>query len=192
MKTSSERRTIRFAAWLAIALLTLFIHPPQSASGNAYYALLSQPYAAVETPLVTLENGTDGTSILNANHTNARITIDATQSQLTYNYSLNVVSNNASSCEVRLEEFYNTDISRINATIILHDNSNSSQQITMSGGNLTQTNTYFDLASNGTIHVGVMDLIESSEGTTILNVYIRTRTLNTTTYTLYILTFEFT
>ena len=126
------------------------------------------------------------------NSTNAKIGINATSTQSTYNYSLNIVNNNASNWEVRLESFDSTNVSRINTTIILHNNSTSSAQITINNGSLSQSNNYYELADSATIHVGVMNLVEDSEGTTVLNVYLRIRTPNTTTYTLYTIMFEFT
>jgi len=57
----------------------------------------------------------------------------------------------------------------------------------------SQTDNYYNLTSNTTIHIGLVNLIEdSSEGTTISHVYSRIKTPDTTTYTLYMITFEFT
>jgi len=144
------------------------------------------------TPSVILENGANATSTVYENNTNAKISIDATSTQSTYNYSLDIVNKNASLWEVRLEYFDYTNISRVNTTIILHNNSTLSEQITISGGSINQSNNYYDLTSDTSIHIGIMNLVEnSSEGTTILNAHLRIKTPDTTTYTLYIITFEF-
>ena len=76
--------------------------------------------------------------------------------------------------------------------MLLHDNVTSSTQITISGGTVNQTNEYYNITGNATIHLGIQDLVESEEGTTILHVYLRIKTLNTSTYDRYVITFEFT
>lgn len=157
------------------------------------YADLSQHQTVVKSPLVILEHGANQTSTLYTNKTSSKISINANTTSLTYNYSLNIANNNASLWQVRLEYFNYTNIGRINNTIIFHNNSTSSEQITISGGNINQTNNYYNLTSNATIHIGVMNLVEnSSVGTTILHVYLRIKTPDTTTYTFYIITLEFT
>ena len=168
--------------------VTLHFH---IAGAATYNAILSQHYTEVTSPQVTLQNGTDNVSSVYTNDTSARISIGANTSLLTYNYSLNIISNN-SACEVKLEYYSCAGLEHVNTTITLHDNSSSSEQITISGGNISQTNEYCTLASNATIYIGVSNLIENSQGTTTLNAYLRMKTPNTTTYTLYVITFEFT
>jgi hypothetical protein len=191
MKRNKLCENARNGVWLAVAMLVLFTCLLQSASGSAYYALMTQYYAPIEPPLVILQNGGNSTSTVDADGTNAKVSIDANSTQLTYNYSLNIVNNYSSTWEVRLESFGSTNISRVNATIVLHNNSTSSQQITINSGSLSQSNNYYELANSTTIHIGVMNLVENFEGTTVLNVYLRIRTPNTTTYTLYAIAFEF-
>jgi hypothetical protein len=190
MKRSKQCDGVRNGVWLAAAMLVLLTCLLQHASGSSYYALTTQYYAPIESPLVILENGGNGTSTVYANSTNAKISINATSTQSTYNYSLDIVNNDANSWEVRLESLDSTNISRINTTIILHSNSTSSEQITVNSGSLSQSNNYYELAGSTTIRIGVMNLVENSEGTTILNVCLRIRTPNTTTYTLYTIMFE--
>lgn len=178
---------------LAIVLSVTFICPCKNVLGdiNDFMNLNSCIYCI--TPLVILENGANQTSTVYVNNTSAKISVNANSTSSTYNYSLNIVNNNASLWEVRLEYFDYTNISHVNTTIILHNNSTSSEQIAISGGNISQTNNYYDLTSNATIHIGIMNLVEnSSEETTILHVHLRIETPSTTAYTLYIITFEFT
>lgn len=178
---------------LAIALLVIVGRASKNAFADVNDFMNLDSNIGCETPLVTLENGTDQISTIYTNNTSAKISVNATLTSSTYNYSLNIVNNNASFWEVRLEYFNYTNISRVNTTIILHNNSTSSEQITISGGNVNQSNNYYNLTSEVTIHIGVMNLIENlSEGTTILHVYLRIKAPNTTTYTLYIIMFEFT
>jgi hypothetical protein len=191
MKKSKQCDGVRNGVWLAVTMLALLTCLLQHASGSSYYALTTQYFAPIESPLVILKNGGNGTGTVYANSTNAKISINATSTQLTYNYSLDIVNNDASSWEVRLERLDSTNIDRINTTIILQNDSTSSEQITVNNGSLSQSNNYYELASNTTIHIGVMNLVRDSEGTTILNVFLRIRTPNTTTYTLYTIMFEF-
>lgn len=189
-------RTSRVTEWhrvfVAIALLVVLGFMCQRTSGNVDdFMNLNSEYGCI-TPLVILEGGVNQTSTIYSNNTSAKIGIDANQTSLTYNYSLNIVNNNASLWETRLECYDYINITRINTTIILHNNSTSNQQIAISGGNMSQTSSYYNLTSTATIHLGIMNLIEnSSVGKTILHVYLRIRTPNTTIYSLYIITFEF-
>lgn len=177
---------------IAVALMVTLGLTCQKGSGNVDdFMNLNSNYGCI-TPLVILENGANQTSTIYSNNTSAKIGINATSTSSTYNYSLNIVNNNASLWQVRLEYYGYENITRVNATIILHNNSSSRQQIAISGGNISQTNDYYNLTDNSTIHLGIIDLVEnSSVGKTILHVYLRIKTPNTTTYTLYTITLEF-
>jgi hypothetical protein len=176
---------------IGIVLSLILSFPCQKVSGDINDFMNLKSNLSCVTPLVLLKDGANNTSTVYTNNTSAQISIKAT-SPSTYNYSLDIMNNNASLWKVRLEYFDYINIGRVNTTIILHNNSTSSGQITISGGNISQTSNYYNLTTTATIHIGVMNLVENSSGTTILRVYLRIKTLNTTTYTLYIVTFEFT
>jgi hypothetical protein len=187
-KTTNLRRL-----FLAAALFLLFGFSCRNVFGTVNDLMYLDSSLNCEIPLVILQDGANQTSTIYTNNTSAKISIDANSSQLTYNYSLNIVSNNASLWEIKLEYSTATNISNVNTTIILHDNFTSSAQITIHGGSINQTDNYSNLASNATMHLGVMDLIENNpESSTLLDVYLRMRIANTTIYTLYEITFEFT
>lgn len=177
---------------IGIVLSLILSFPCQKVSGDINDFMNLKSDLSCVTPLVILKDGANNTSTVYTNNTSAKISINATSTPSTYNYSLDIVNNNASLWEVRLEYFDYTNIDRVNTTIILHNNSTSSGQITISGGNISQTSNYYNLTTTATIHIGVMNLVENFSGTTILRVYLRIKTPNTTTYTLYIVTFEFT
>jgi hypothetical protein len=180
-------------ALIATALLAMLSFSCQKASGDINDFMNVNSNINCISPQVILENGANQTSTIYSNNTSAKISINANSTSLDYNYSLNIVNKVASLWEVRLEYYEYVNITRANATIILHNNSTSSEQITISGGNISQTNNYYNLASNATIHIGVVNLVEnSSVGKTILYVYLRIKNPSTTTYSLYIITFEFT
>jgi hypothetical protein len=178
---------------IGIVLSLILCFPCQKVSGDINDFMNLKSNLSCVTPLVILEDGANNISTVYTNNTSAKISINATYTPSTYNHSLDIVNNNSSLWEVRLEYFNYTNIEHINSTIVLHNNPTSSEQFTISGGNINQTNNYYNLTSNATIHIGIMDLVENSSGeTTILHVYLKIKTLNTTTYTLYVITFEFT
>jgi hypothetical protein len=178
---------------LAVALLVVLSCICGTAFGDVYDLVgLGHNFSCIE-PQVILAEGANGTRVIYTSNTSAKITIDAISTQETHNYSLNIVNNNSGLWRVKLEYFNYSNIDRVNATIILHSNSTSEEQLAIYGGNITQTDTYYDLQNSATIHLGVMNLIEnSSEQTTVLQVYLRMKSPNSTVYTLYVITFEFT
>lgn len=193
MKVNPSRRAKTFhVVWIAAALLILFSFSCKGAFGATYDFMNLKSNIKCIVPLVVLEDGANSTSTIYTNSTSARITINATPIPSTYNYSINIVNNGANVEEVRLECFSSENNSRANATMLLHNNVTSSTQITLSGGTVNQTNDYYNLTANATIHLGIQNLVESEEGTTILHVYLRIKTLNTSTYDRYTITFEFT
>ena len=177
---------------LAIAISLMLIYSCRNVSGNVYDLMNLNSNFSCEAPTVVLGNGANRTSTIYENSTSATITINADPSLLTYNCSLNITNNGSSLWETKLECFETTSTSRVNTTIVLHNDSTSSEQIYLNGS-LIQTDNCYNLTSNSTIYIGVMNLVEnSSEGATVLHVYLRMRIPDTTTYTLYIITFEFT
>lgn len=178
--------------FLAVALVIILDFSQQKAAGDVNDFMNLNANMNCIMPSVILQDDANHTNTVYSGNTSAKISIDADSNSSTYNYSLNIVNNDASAWETRLECYSHTDINH-NSTIILHNNATSSQQITISGGNITQTGEYYALAGNSTIHIGVTNLIENSPtGNTVLQVHLRIQTPDTTTYTLYVITFEFT
>jgi hypothetical protein len=165
-----------------------------SVVGSVYDSMSLNSNFVCESPTVILEHGANQTDTVYECNTSAKITIDANSSLLTYNFSLNIRNNSSNLWEIRLECFENVNVARVNTTIVLHDNSTtSSEQISLSGGALDPLGNYCNLTSDSIIHIGVMDLVEASpEGATILQVHLWIRVPETTTHTLYTITFEFT
>lgn len=177
---------------LAIALSVVFFCPCRKASGDINDFMKLNSYMDCVVPLVILQNGTNNVSIIYMNDTSAKISIDATPTASTYNYSLNITNNNASLWEVRLEYFDYPGQNYTNSTIILHNDTTSLWQIEIEGENINQNNTYYNLTNTSTIYIGVQNLVENSPGTTVLSTHLRIKNPNTTIYTLYTITFEFT
>lgn len=149
MKKNRKIRKLRNAL-LVMTLFILSAYSSKQTFGSVYDFASLDSISTCISPLVVLVDGLNNTSTIYTNGTSAKISINASATFLTYNYSLNIVNNNVSSWEVRLECFNYTNIDRTNATIILHDNFTSNQQITISGGNISQTGNYSGLASNTT------------------------------------------
>jgi|YelNatPaOPRAMG01_1025707.scaffolds.fasta_scaffold90460_1 hypothetical protein len=185
----SFRKTIL----LVIATALLFAYQSRYALGIKYYTLEIYANAPIQSPLIILANGSSNVSYTYINGTSAKISIDATSSVSSYNYSLNVINDGIESAEVRLEYCSFMNLNDANATLILHNETITMTQIEIQGGSITQYPDYFILASNSTIYIGVQNLVENAPGGyTILQAYLRIKTLNTTTYTFYTITFEFT
>lgn len=194
MKTKGIYKYDCTVIWLVITIILLLVYPLPYTSGASYYALKTYSSIPIKPPVVILVNGSDNVSVIYVNNTSAKISINAISNTSTYNYSLNIINQNTSSWEIKLEYFYfNYANNGVNATIILHDNSTSRQQILINGGTINQTDKDYTLASTATAHIGVMNLIENAPGgTATIKAHLRIKTPNVTTYTLYVITFEFT
>jgi hypothetical protein len=166
----------------------------QSVAGSVSYFITLQPSAKVSTPPVTLQNGTDDVSFIYANSTSAKISINATSTSATYNYALEIFNSASNGWNVTLEVYESSfDGHVFNATIILHDNTTSETQIIIEDGAITQSSGQeYDLPASSTIYVKVANVTESTGGSSYIHTYLKIRKPNTTTYILYVITFEFT
>jgi len=180
-----------FSIVLSVLTLLIFIlNFSYIVKASGYSISLSQSFSTIKQPSVILQNGTDNVSNVYMNETSAKIGINVNATR-TYDYALNIVNNEVNLSEVKLECFSYSGLNCTNATITLHDNSSSLWQIKIEGGGISQNDMYYDLAGNAKIYVGVQNLVGNINGTTILHTYLRIKTPNKTTYTLYEITFEF-
>jgi hypothetical protein len=182
----------RLSFWLALTLLISQGYMIQDVAGSVSYSILLQPSTSVSTPPVTLQNGTDNVSFIYANSTGAKISIEATSTSTTYNYTLEIFNSN--SWNVMLEAYESSFVSHIfNATIMLHENATSETQIVIENGAITQSSgSEYNLPVSSTIYVKVANITESTDGSSYIHTYLKIRKPNTTTYFLYVITFEFT
>lgn len=187
-------KKFRVYVWLALMLLIVSSFSTRNVLGQTYDFMVLQSNISAVTPSVVLQNGTDNVSFIYANNTSAKVTVNATSSFATYNYTLDIVNNDAVNKNVKLEVYDSFNITRItNSTIILHNNESSSTQIIIADGSIAQpSGDYYDLSGSSTIHIKVENLKESADGISYFYTYLRVQTSNTTTYTLYTITFEFT
>ncbi len=117
-----------------------------------------------------------------------------TSVETTYDYVLRVNNTLTDSWEIRLKEYSDSGISRLdNCTIYLRNSTNAnSTQITVDNGSFNQTEgTWYSLDDSETINI-VMTVKANSTGTSYIRVYFEARIPSTTTYLQYIVTFEIT
>jgi hypothetical protein len=109
---------------------------------------------------------------------------------------LNVVNQVTGAWNVSMKVYSNSNIARLsNAIIGLHDATTSSDQIVVSSGSVTQSQgTLFNLpgGSGSKVYISMSNLLANATGSSYLYVHLKILTPNTTTYLLYVITFEVT
>jgi hypothetical protein len=109
---------------------------------------------------------------------------------------LNVVNQVTGAWNVSLQAYGSSNIVRLsNAIIGLHDATTSSDQIIVSSGSVTQSQgALFNLpgGSGSTVYISMSNLLANATGSSYLYVHLKILTPNTTTYLLYVITFEIT
>jgi hypothetical protein len=188
------KRKIRLFSWLVLTLIMAYGCLFQNVAGSISYAITLQPIIQISTPLVRLQNGTDNISFIYTNSTSAKISINATATSTTYDYALEILNDASYAWNVTLEAYEYSFVGHVfNATIILHDTATSETQIIIENGAITQSSgSEYDLPVSSTIYVKVANITESTDGASYINAYLKLRKPNTTTYILYIITFQFT
>lgn len=196
MKNKINGRTqVRLLIWLVFAIFVVASYSLKNASGTVYYAMIVQSYAPILSPSVILENGTEATSFIYTNNTSAKIKVDATSQYTSYTYTLNITNTIADDWKAKLSVYSNESIARIsNATIELHNGTDTpSTQIIVENGDVTvPEGEFYDLPGSKTIYIKISDLKEVTDGVSYLHVYLRVQEPCTSTYSLYVITFEFT
>jgi len=174
---------------LNVFLLVSLLLPVNGNALNVYYSLAS-PISA-ETPKVILQSGTAGTSTIYMNNTSAKVSVSAPSP--TYDYVLKIVNQVANNWKANLKVYDSFNIGRLsNTTISFHDGS-TSNQIIINGGIITQSEgPQYDLVGSATIYISMSNVQASASGTSYLYVYLKILVPDTSTYSLYIITFEIT
>lgn len=111
----------------------------------------------------------------------------------TYDYVLRIVNQGTNNLTTSLRVYNSSNIGRIsNTTISFHDGT-SSDQIIVSNGIITQSQgAPYNLAGNATIYTRMSNLQANTTDTSYLYVYLKALVPNTSTYSLYVITFEIT
>jgi len=180
--------------WLVLTVFVLLVCSLQNVAGGIYYSMVMQSYGTVTSPPVILRNGTAGNSTIYTNNTSALVTVKAPMNDsANFNCVLMVVNQIADNWTVNLKVYNSANISRLSSlNISLHDGT-SSNQIAVSGGSIVKSEgPPYNLAGNATIFIAMSNLQAATTGTSYLYVYLKIRVPNTSTYSLYVITFEIT
>ena len=106
---------------------------------------------------------------------------------------LNVVNQVANGWNVSLKVYNSSNIVRIsNAIINLHDGTSSDQIVVNSGSIIQSQGALYNLpgSAGSTVYIGMSNLLANATGASYLYVYLKILMPNTTTYSLYVITFE--
>jgi hypothetical protein len=110
-----------------------------------------------------------------------------------YDYVLRVVNQVSDAWNITVKSYNSSNLSRLSSTMISFHDGTSSSQIIINNGNITQSEgSPYVLAGNATIYISMSTLQATNAGTSYLHVYLKILTPNTTTYLLYVITFEIT
>ena len=113
-----------------------------------------------------------------------------------YDYVLEVVNQVEESWQVKLQAYSSSSISRLsNTTISIRNTTTTSDQIIVSGGTITQTEgSLFNLPGdvNQTLYIKMSNVKATASGTSYIYTHLKILKPNTTTYSLYVITFEIT
>jgi hypothetical protein len=111
----------------------------------------------------------------------------------TYDYVLTVVNQVVDTWSISLRVYSSSNINRLSsATIRFHDGTSSDQIIISNGIISLSEGSLYGLAGTTTKYVSMNSLQSNTTGTSLLYTYLRVRVPNTSTYSLYIITFEIT
>jgi hypothetical protein len=112
----------------------------------------------------------------------------------TYDYVLKVKNNQvADAWKVSLKAYGSSNIARISSTTISFHDGTSSDQIIVSNGIITQSEgALYDLAVSATIYIKMSNVQAPTSGTSYIYVYLKVLVPSTSTYSLFIITFEIT
>jgi len=125
--------------------------------------------------------------------------IDATllnvwTNETTYDYVLQVVNKEAAdNWTINLQVYESSNINRLLKTTISFHDGNSSDQIIVNYGTITQPEgPPYNLPGNATIYISMSNIQATTTDTSYLYVHLKIQAPNTSTYSLYVITFEIT
>lgn len=195
IKETLDHKKIRRLIWLVLTVFILSGYSLQSVAGSAYYSMVMQAYATVSSPPVILEKGncSDADVTVYTNKTRALVTVVAINSSTTFNYVLKTVNQVLDNWTINLQVYDNSSITRLSNAAISFDYDGSSDQIIISDGNITQPEGEpCTLAGNATVNIVINDLQATESGTSYLYVHLKIQVPETSTYSLYVITFKIT
>jgi hypothetical protein len=125
------------------------------------------------------------------NNQNSPSTFYSVGSPSTYDFVLKVANQDAYAWKVSLKVYGSSNIARISSTTISFHDGSTSNQIIISGGSITQSEgSQYDLLGSTTIYISMSNVQAPTSGTSYIYVYLKVLKPNTSTYSLFIITFE--
>jgi len=156
------------------------------AKGNTYFSIKAQALALASSPLVILQNITNS-QVLTGN-TSATVTVSNGTNNLDV---LQVLNQTNDAWQLQIIEYSDDNINRLtNCTIWLNNGSVPNTQIQVIDGQYTQVSgNYYTLEGNGADSI-TLTVTTNATGTTYIYACLKILTPNTSTYSLYAITFE--
>jgi hypothetical protein len=111
----------------------------------------------------------------------------------TYDYVLKINNTVTDAWKINLKAYCSSNEGRLSNAIIRFHDGTTSDQIIISGGVITQSEgPQYDLPGNSARYISIVNLHESISETSYLYVYLKILVPSTSTYGLFIITFEIT
>ena len=156
------------------------------AKGSTYFSIEAQALALASSPLVILQNITNS-QVLTGN-TSAIVSVSNGTNNLDV---LQVLNQTNDAWQLQMTKYSDDNINRLtNCTIWLNNGSAPNTQIQVIDGEYTQVSgDYYTLEGNGADSIA-LTVTTNATGTTYIYTYLKILTPNTSTYSLYAITFE--
>ncbi|MEM3457872.1 MAG: hypothetical protein QXN36_05430 [Candidatus Bathyarchaeia archaeon] len=188
MNRLANVKKIRQFVYLVLALSVL-LETQHTVAGNTFFIMTKQISMPIDPPLVVLQNVTANT-VIYTNSTSAKVAIS---SGTTNSDVLEILNQTTDDWQLQLINSNSTDIARLtNCTIWFRNGSTTSIQIEIINGSYNQTSGAlydFVLGSNNYISITAS---ANATGTSLIYTYLKILKPSTSTYMLYIITFEIT
>jgi len=170
-----------------VLTLSILLGTQHIASGSTFFYMTMQTSTLIDTPSLILQNITN--SFIYTNNTSAKVTVSNGMNNLDVLQILNQTNDN--NWQLQLIKYNDTDIARLtNCTIWFYNGTIASVQIEIINGsyNLTSGNLYdFTINTHITITAST-----NATGISLIHTYLKILKPDTSTYSLYIITFEIT
>jgi hypothetical protein len=168
---------------LTMLLLTVTIH---IASSSPFFCVTKYMSSSITSPPVTLQNITN--SITYTNNTSAKVTVSDDTTNIDV---LQILNQTYSDRQLTLIKHVDNNISRLtNCTIWFSHTGTVSLQIKITDGQYVQTSgSNYSLFCDGADRIAITAATNAT-GTSYIQTHLKILEPNTSTYTLYVITFE--
>jgi hypothetical protein len=187
MDRLAKVKRVRRFIYIVLALFIL-LGTQHIASGSTLFYIAIQTSTLVDLPPLILQNVTS--SFIYTNNTSAKVTVPSSGAELDVLQIINQTSDN--NWQLQLIKYNDTDITRLtNCTIWLHNETTTSVQIKIIDGIYNQTSgNLYEFTSNNT-KITIIATTNAT-GTSLIYTYLKILKPDTSTYSLYTITFEIT